>query len=198
MFYLLACCVSTCWSSCSFESCCSSSIHGSPIGETEAHNKQTAQESTVWRSGSLGQIETVVESTVVAKDEGLWKREVRVKRCDYVSSCKEINRLSRRQSSGGRKVEKLLYISELQTHPNLHSPTWVGRNDTIKHTQACSLTPGKDQPYRNKHTQMWTLSLMFDLLKRGCANSGGFGVLWLYVLLKSGKIRFSFWGCNRG
>ena len=36
-----------------------------------------------------------------------------------------------------------------------------------------------DWPYRNKHTQICTLSLgltaLLTLLKRGCANSGGFG-----------------------
>ena len=74
-------------------------------------------------------------------------------------------------------------LSELQTHPNLHSPIWVGRKEMtqIEHTRICSLTAGQDQPYRNKTPKFvhsrWGW-LRFELLKRGCTNSGGFGVRW--------------------
>ena len=37
---------------------------------------------------------------------------------------------------------KMVQVSELQTHPNLHSPVWVGEMTQIKHTQVCSLVPG--------------------------------------------------------
>ena len=56
----------------------------------------------------------------------------------------------------------------------------------IKHTQICSLTFGQYQPYRNKHTQIVVPSRWgwppFDLLKRGCANSGGFRDRWVWGL----------------
>ena len=50
-------------------------------------------------------------------------------------------------------------LSELQIHPYLHTPFDELEITQIKHTQICALTPGQDQPYKNKHAQICTLSV---------------------------------------
>ena len=83
------------------------------------------------------------------------------------------------------QIQLKAFFSKLQTHPNLHSPFWVVRG--YKLGCVCSYMAGvhshpcNDWRSRNKHTQNCTLSLGMTLLKRGCANSGGFGARWILV-----------------
>ena len=80
-------------------------------------------------------------------------------------------------------------LSELQTHPNLHSPIWVGRKEMtqIKHSRICSLTAGQDQPYRNKGTQHCTLSL--GMTSVWAAQTGLYRFGWVWASLIHGAPR---------
>ena len=87
-------------------------------------------------------------------------------------------------------------VSELQTHPILHSPVLEGSKRGRPQRGGTNLGVfcsymaghedagrGSDRPYRNKHAQICTPSLYplagddraLTLLKRACANSGGYG-----------------------
>ena len=101
----------------------------------------------------------------------------------------------------GRSGTFFPLFSELQTHPKLHSPVWVGskwhRRQTARGYKfgcVCSCMAGhyawhpNDQQFRNKRTQLVSLTLVMTavltLLKQGCANLGW---VWSSLIFKEHK-----------